>query len=127
MGRPRRPRVLRLHEELLALRQRASGGLPGGARHRGAQRPASAVLGAGEVGSEAALDDAELAPNPSQDRPRVRPLGPFRPIRILARGGIRIGLRGLHARPRILTWWMAASTLGPSPHPSGCVYRVHKE
>ena len=54
VGRPARARRVRAHEGVLALRQRARRRLPRAARDDRAQRPARAVLGAGEVGREAA-------------------------------------------------------------------------
>ena len=48
------PEIYVVHEVVLALRQRARAGLPGDARDRRPQRPAGPVLGAGEVGGEAA-------------------------------------------------------------------------
>ena len=51
------PTIYDVHEVVLAVRQRRRAGLPGAPRDRRAQRPAGAVLGAGEVGGEAPGDE----------------------------------------------------------------------
>ena len=58
VGQPDRERGgLRLHRRLQPLRQRRSEGVPAHHRHRGPHRPARHLLGAGEVGGEAARDE----------------------------------------------------------------------
>ena len=54
MGQPERPGLFRLHLELLALRQCRGPGLSAYPRDRRPERPARALLGAGEMDSQAA-------------------------------------------------------------------------
>ena len=58
VGQPLRGRFLSVHKGLLALRQRARRGLPGAPRHHGPERSSGVVLGAREVGREAAFPEA---------------------------------------------------------------------
>ena len=94
VGQPRRQRRhVQVHEELLALRQRDRAALPGAPGHRGAQRPARAVLGTGEVGREAALDGDGRWTDLAQDRARRGPPRPVGSLRDVARRGVRPRVR----------------------------------
>ena len=67
-GNPNEPGVLRVHEVVLALRQRAGAGVSGHAGDGGAQRSAGGVLGAGQVGGAAPDAPDGRHPAPAQDQ-----------------------------------------------------------
>ncbi len=68
----------------------------------------------------AGLSDTLGPPDPPQDRPRLRAFGPIRQIRIVARGGVRLRVRGRPARGGrlILTSRRSAVTLSPISTPT---------
>ena len=68
MGQPPRKNVLRLHAVLLAVRQRRSEGLPESSGGDQPARFASAVLGAREMGSQAAGDEDRQQPALAQNQ-----------------------------------------------------------
>src|ERR1700686_3315431 len=120
MGRSFEAGVLRLHEDVLALRQRPSRGVPRDARDRGTERPSRLVLGAGQMGREAALAQTERAARTPENPDGCRPLGAFRPLRIVARGGLRDRVRD--GPNGVLTSYPESFRLAPVAHPTGCVY-----
>ena len=87
VGEPQRRRVLRVHEGLFALRQRQGGRLSRDAGDRRPQRPASLVLGARQMGREAARGEKGLAPTADADRDERGALRPIGALRIVAGGG----------------------------------------
>ncbi len=84
VGRPQRRRVLRVHQDVLALRKHQAGQLPRAARDRRAQRPARPVLGAREMGREAAHRRAGGAPDPAEDAHGLRAFGTVGSLRVVA-------------------------------------------
>ncbi len=102
VGQPARgPRGLRLHEVLLALRERRAEALPLDPRRDLAQRHPRAVRGAGQVGRQAARHRAGAHGLPAQDRDVGRPRRRQRPLQRLAGPRVLLRLGPRQARPRL--------------------------
>ena len=89
-----RQECVRLYPQLFALRQREAAGLSADADHRRADRPPGDLLGAGQVGGEAARDQDRRQSPPAQDQ---HGRGPRRKIGPL--GGTSRGRRDLCIHP----------------------------
>ena len=96
VGQPEGEGGLRHHEVVLPLHQPRAEGLPGDPGEDLLQRQPGDVLGAGEVRGEAARAQDRREPAPAEDQPGRRARRGVGPLRLPARGGLRLRL---HPRP----------------------------
>ena len=94
VGQPQREGVLRVHAVLLALRPGRGQGLPQPPRHDRPARLPGPVLGARQVGREAARDEDGHEPAADQDRHGSRPRRRLRTGRPLPRHRVRVRVPG---------------------------------
>ena len=92
VGQPEGEGGVRLHEVVLPLHQPREEGLPGDPGEDLVQRQPGDVLGAGQVRGEAAHAQDGREPAPAEDQPGRRARRGVRPLRLPARGGLRLRL-----------------------------------
>ena len=95
VGQPEQEGGLRLHDEVLALRQHQGAALPVDAGARVAERQPGAVLGRREVRGEAAGHQDRHQPAAAEDQHGRRPRRRLGPLRRAARDGVHLCLHAL--------------------------------